>query len=68
MKYLPDVLRKDLITKRKIACNMSMDMACLQMGISKGTLSRLERGKFPDIETFAKVCHWLETQPNKYFS
>jgi len=33
------------------------------IGISHGTLSRLERGHLPDLETFAKVCKWLRIEP-----
>jgi DNA-binding Xre family transcriptional regulator len=34
------------------------------IGISHGTLSRLERGYLPDFNTFKKVCAWLEINPN----
>ncbi len=34
-----------------------------KIGISHGTLSRLERGYLPDLETFAKVCKWLRIDP-----
>ena len=30
-----------------------------EMGISPATLSRIETGKQPDLETFSKVCRWL---------
>ena len=30
------------------------------IGISHATLSRVERGYLPDLETFAKICRWLE--------
>jgi len=33
------------------------------IGISHGTLSRLERGFLPDLDTFAKVCEWLGIDP-----
>jgi DNA-binding Xre family transcriptional regulator len=33
------------------------------IGISAPTLMRIENGRLPDIETFGKVCHWLEIQP-----
>ena len=59
--------KKDLRTKRLIHNNLSMDQASKEIGISKATLSRIENGKFPDIETFAKVCLWLGSNPNKYF-
>lgn len=32
--------------------------------ISPATLSRIETGKQPDIETFTKLCRWLEVDPN----
>ncbi len=68
MTYNAKQLRKDMIAKRVIDNNMSMDEAAKQIGISKATISRLEKSRIPDVETFAKVCTWLETQPNKYFT
>lgn len=35
-----------------------------EIGISHGTLSRLERGYLPDLDTFKKVCAWLDVNPN----
>jgi len=35
-----------------------------EIGISHGTLSRLERGYLPDFSTFQKVCTWLGINPN----
>lgn len=58
----------DLIYKRRIELDVSMDDACIEIGISKPTLSRIERGKKPDIDTFAKVCKWLKEDPNKYLN
>lgn len=34
-----------------------------EVGISAATLSRVERGNVPDLETFAKICKWLEIDP-----
>ena len=34
-----------------------------QIGISSATLSRVERGNLPDLETFRKICGWLEIDP-----
>ena len=31
-----------------------------EVGISYATLSRVESGKLPDLETFAKICQWLK--------
>ena len=30
-----------------------------EIGVSHATLSRIERGKLPDLETFPKICRWL---------
>jgi transcriptional regulator with XRE-family HTH domain len=34
-----------------------------EIGISHATLSRIENGKLPDIETFKKICEWLNVDP-----
>ena len=31
-----------------------------EIGISPATLSRVESGKLPDIETFKKICIWMK--------
>ena len=59
--------KKDLITKRCLDLEISLDKASKEIGISKATLNRLEHSKLPDIETFFKVCKWLGTSPNKYY-
>lgn len=35
-----------------------------EIGISHATLSRIESGKQPDLETFTKICKWLGIDPN----
>lgn len=34
-----------------------------QTGVSAPTLSRLERGTTPDLETFFALCMWLDVSP-----
>jgi transcriptional regulator with XRE-family HTH domain len=34
-----------------------------EIGISAATLSRMERGHIPDLDTFGKVCRWLRIDP-----
>ena len=34
-----------------------------EIGISPATLSRVERGYMPDLETFSKICRWLNVNP-----
>ena len=36
-----------------------------EIGISSATLSRVENGKLPDLETFSKICKWLKINPNE---
>lgn len=35
-----------------------------KMGISHTTLARVEAGKQPDLDTFSKICKWLEINPS----
>ena len=41
--------------------------AANEVGVSSATLSRIENGKIPDLETFGKVCAWLGDDPAMYF-
>lgn len=34
-----------------------------EIGVSAATLSRVERGYMPDLETFGKICSWLKVDP-----
>lgn len=34
-----------------------------KLGISPATLSRIENGKLPDLETFSKICDKLQLDP-----
>ncbi len=65
--YKADVMRKDVITKRCIDNDMTMEQASQQIGISKATLSRIENKKMPDVDTFFKLCKWLKSDPKKYY-
>ena len=35
------------------------------LGTSPATLSRVERGHLPDLETFGKICRWLDVDPGE---
>jgi len=37
--------------------------AAKEIGVSPATLSRMERGHVPDLDTFGKVCRWLRIDP-----
>lgn len=34
-----------------------------EIGVSAATLSRIERGHMPDLDTFGKLCRWLDVDP-----
>lgn len=36
-----------------------------QIRISPATLSRVLRGNLPDLETFKKICAWVEVDPGE---
>jgi transcriptional regulator with XRE-family HTH domain len=41
----------------------SIRVVSKEIGISPATLSRVENGNVPDLETFRKICVWLKEDP-----
>lgn len=37
-----------------------------KIGINHSTLLRIENGLLPDLETFGKLCKWLEVDPSLF--
>jgi transcriptional regulator with XRE-family HTH domain len=37
-----------------------------EIGVSPATLSRIENGRVPDLDTLRKVCGWLGVDPAEY--
>ncbi len=37
-----------------------------EIGISAATLMRVESGRIPDVETFGKLCTWLNIDPAQF--
>jgi len=37
-----------------------------EIGVSPATLSRVENGQLPDLQTFSKMCRWLDTDPGAF--
>ena len=35
-------------------------------GVSVATLSRIEQGKVPDVDTFIKICRWLDVPTDTF--
>jgi len=40
--------------------------AAAEIGISAPTLLRVESGRLPDIDTFGKICRWLDVDPGDF--
>lgn len=36
------------------------------IGISAPTLMRIEAGRIPDVQTFGKICQWLQVSPESF--
>lgn len=51
---------------RKARGDMGVRSAAKEVGVSHATFSRVENGKEPDLETFARICRWLRRDP-RYF-
>jgi transcriptional regulator with XRE-family HTH domain len=37
-----------------------------EIGIGSATLMRVESGRIPDVETFGKICKWLQMDPRGF--
>jgi predicted transcriptional regulator len=61
-----ELLRKDIKQKRVIELEISMDICCKKIGISKPTLARIEKGNMPELITFFKLIKWLEKDAHEY--
>jgi transcriptional regulator with XRE-family HTH domain len=59
----PKTLGKLLQQKRG---SMGIRAAAGEIGVSAATLSRIEHGRVPDLDTLRKVCRWLDVDPAGY--
>lgn len=71
LKYNGRLMAKYLKEKRVVdkanKISISLGQASKQVGVSKPTLSRLEKGSAPDIITFAIVCNWIDKPMSLFF-
>lgn len=58
-------LADDVASLRKHR-DQSMDAVCKEIGISKPTFSRIEKGSTPDALTLLKICRWMGVDPINY--
>jgi transcriptional regulator with XRE-family HTH domain len=61
-RLTPQALGLKLIEKRG---DRGVREVAKEIGTSPATLSRVERGHLPDLETFGKICRWLEVDPGE---
>ena len=47
--------------------NKGLRVLAQEIGISASTLSRIEQGNVPDIDTYLRLCDWLEVSTD-YFT
>lgn len=47
--------------------NKGLRVLASEIGISASTLSRIEQGNIPDIDTYLRLCDWLEVSTD-YFT
>lgn len=67
MQFDNSGLRKALQTKRIIEQEKTLRQVCQECNIGIATLSRIERGKTPDLMSYAKICKWLNVSLDKFF-
>lgn len=66
MEFKKELFRKDIKQKRLVDDEKSLDIACKEIGISKSTLSRAEKGKDVTIDSFVRLISWMGVSPYKY--
>jgi transcriptional regulator with XRE-family HTH domain len=67
MKFNQELFSSRLTLKQR-AMYLSVTDAAKEIGISKATLSRLNRGvSLPDVYTYFVCCRWLELEMDFFF-
>ena len=61
-------IKMDLLAQRiqERRAGKGIREAAKDVGVSPATLSRVENGKVPDLETFSRICQWLKEDPAVY--
>lgn len=53
-----------LVRERRGANKLRETAKTIDIGVA--TLMRVENGRIPDLETFGKICKWLEEEPGSF--
>lgn len=67
LTYSGERMTKELKTKRIIELDIDVREAAKKIGISPATLSRLENGNTPDVNTLAMTADWLDCAIEDFF-
>lgn len=67
MNETVDIRRLATMLKAKRGRRGLRDIASEIGDVSASTLSRVELGKVPDLDTFVRICKWLAVQPDQFF-
>lgn len=63
---MPDISLESLVKKlREKRGHRGIREVATEIGISAATLSRVERGHLPDLDTFKKICSWVAVDPGE---
>lgn len=57
---------KSLRQKRLIEMNTDLRTLAKSLKVSAATLSRCEKGRTPELLTFATLCEWLNIPMNEF--
>ncbi|MFD2788021.1 helix-turn-helix domain-containing protein [Hymenobacter rubripertinctus] len=59
----------EAIVRHREAKKLTGRAAAAEMDhVSPSTLSRIERGSLPDLDTYMRICRWLEVDPAHFAS
>lgn len=57
----------EAIQRHREKNNLTVRSAASEMeNVSSSTLSRIERGSLPDIDTYMRICRWLGVNPSTF--
>lgn len=70
MRYYFDAAEfsKRIKTKRVIELDKGLREVAKKTGVSFSTLSRMENKKIPEMDSFLKVCNWLDALPREFLT
>lgn len=67
MKYALDMDLLSSLVRAQRGSRGLRDVAAEIENVSPSTLSRVENGNKPDMDTFLLLCDWLDVPPAKFF-